>query len=317
MPPTINTHPDMERLLAVKFSVNRDLDPESQRDGWDEYRRAFERPYPASMRVNDYAMPAIDDANPAVPIRVYRPDPAAEKSPFILYFHGGGFVKGDLNTSDTIAWGIAELSGAVVISVDYRLAPEHPFPAASDDAFNALCYLAEQAGRFDLDAQRIAVCGDSAGANIAAALCLMSRDRGGPAIKAQALNYPCLNDEFVAESYTRYAEGPGLTTADMTYYWEQYLGLHKPTDNGYAVPIKAQNHAGLPPAHIHIAEIDPLADDGRTYARLLEQAGVVSQLRVANGMVHGYLRARFDGTAAAAEFAAPCRFLHKHLFATG
>lgn len=311
---TINTHPDMDRLLAVKFSVNRDLDPMSQRDGWDEYRKAFERPYPASMQVSDDIIPPFDDANPTIPIRIYRPDPAAMRSPFILYFHGGGFVKGDLNTSDTIAWGIAELSGAVVISVDYRLAPEHPFPAASEDAYNSLCYLAAQAGQLNLDALRIGVCGDSAGANIAAALCLLSRDRGGPAIKAQALNYPCLNDEFGAESYTQFADGPGLTTVDMDYYWDQYLGSQRPTSNGYAAPIKAEGLTGLPPAHIHIAEIDPLADDGRAYAILLKKSGVATELRVARGMVHGYLRARFDGEAAAAEFAAPCRFLHKFLF---
>ena len=141
----------------------------------------------------------------------------------------------------------------------------------------------------------------------------MARDRGGPTIVAQALNYPCLTDELLAQSYEIYATSPGLSAETMDNAWTQYLVGDRPTRNPYAAPLKATDFARLPPAHVHVAEIDPLADDGREYARRLKAAGNVVEFRCAERMIHGFLRARFFGPDAAAEFARPCAFLKRSL----
>jgi acetyl esterase len=222
-------------------------------------------------------------------------------------------VKGSLTSGDAVAWGVSDQVGAVVITVDYRLAPAHPFPAAPEDCYAALCHVAAHADALNVDPGRIAIWGDSAGGNLAAATCLLARDRGGPKIAAQALNYPCLTDDLTAPAYTKYADSPGLRTASMNECWGHYLGRGRPTTNPYAAPLKATDLSSLPPAHVHIAEIDPLADDGRVYAERLAAAGSPVVFACAERMIHGFLRARFFGDAAAAEFARPCDFLRQHL----
>src|SRR6185295_6025343 len=183
------------------------------------------------------------------------------------------FVKGSLDSGDAIAWGIADQVPTVVVSVDYRLAPEHPFPAAVEDCYAVFRHVAANARALGVDAERIAVWGDSAGGGLSAALCLLARDRNGPRIAAQALNYPMLTDELSSSSYSIFAESPGAQTASLDACWSLYLGEQRPTANPYAAPLKAGDVSRLPPAHIHVAEIDPLADDGRRYAERLEQAG--------------------------------------------
>jgi acetyl esterase len=249
-------------------------------------------------------------------VRIYRPAGVADPAPCVLYLHGGAFIKGSLESGDVVAWGVADQAKAIVVSVDYRLAPEHPFPAGLEDCYAALSHVAARGRDLGIDPRRIAVWGDSAGGNLAAALCLVTRDRGGPAIVAQALNYPCLTDELTAASYRIYAASPGLATAAMESAWDQYLAGDRPTRNPYAAPLKAKDLGRLPPAHIHVAEIDPLADDGRAYAARLGAAGGVVELRSAKRMIHGFLRARFDGPDAAAEFAEPCAFLRRRLSRT-
>ena len=176
-----------------------------------------------------------------------------------------------------------------------------------------MSHLSERGGTFGVQGDRIALWGDSAGGNLAAATCLMARDRGGPHIMAQALNYPCLTDELTSDSYRRYAESPGLRTADMDGGWSRYLGNRRPTGDPYAAPLKAEDLSCLPPAHVHYAEIDPLADDAVRYAGRLAAAGNEVVARCARRMIHGFLRARFSGAEAAAEFARPCRFLRDRL----
>jgi len=149
---------------------------------------------------------------------------------------------------------------------------------------------------------------------MAASCCLMARDRKGPKIAAQVLIYPCLTDELTLKAYETYRESP-VTTAGMDKAWDLYLGKRRPIDDPYAVPLKAKNLSHLPPAHIHVAEVDCLADDGRFYAQLLKKAGTPVVFRVAERMIHGFTRARFSGAAAAAEFQAPCDFLKTYLFA--
>jgi acetyl esterase len=305
-----DVHPEMAALIAAKQVAAAATDA---RAAWDAYGAGMRRPYPEGMTVRDTRFPSGARASSGIPARIYAPAGVADPAPCVLYLHGGAFIKGSLESGDVVAWGVADQTKAVVVSIDYRLAPEHPFPAALEDCYATLTYMAASGADFGIDPRRIAVWGDSAGGNLAAALCLLTRDRGGPAIVAQALTYPCLTDELTAPSYRTYATSPGLATATMESAWDQYLAGDRPTRNPYAAPLKAQNLRGLPPAHIHVAEIDPLADDGRAYAERLVAAGTSVKLRLAKRMIHGFLRARFDGPDAAAEFAAPCGFLRRQL----
>jgi acetyl esterase len=303
------THPDMNELLAAKNAVPKSGDPEVLRKGWEDYARRMQRPYPAGMQITNTAFdcPGAGRDKP-IPVRIYRPAGALALSPCVVYLHGGAFTKGNLDSGDPVAWGVSDHTGCVVVSVDYRLAPEHPFPAGVEDCYAVVLYLSREGARHGVDPERLAVWGDSAGGNMAAAVCLMARDRGTPSIRAQALNYAVLTDDVSAPAYRLYANAP-VTTASVDRAWDLYLGSRRPTSNPYAAPLKATNFANLPPAHVHLAEFDCLADDSRAYADRLAVAGNEVVLRTAPRMIHGYLRARFFGPDAAAEFAAPCNFL--------
>ena len=310
---TFDVHPDMAELIAAKRAVAQTDDPEEMRAAWNGYGARLARDRPGGMAVRDTAVPRPGPPGGGIPIRIYRPEGAETPGPCVVYLHGGAFVKGSLDSGDTIAWGVAEESGVVVVSVDYRLAPRYPFPSAPEDCYAVVRHLAERGGAFGVQGGRLALWGDSAGGNLAAATCLMARDRGGPHIMAQALNYPCLTDELTSDSYRRYAESPGLRTAGMDAGWSRYLGGRRPTGDPYAAPLKAEDLSGLPPAHVHYAEIDPLADDAVRYADRLAAAGNEVVARCARRMIHGFLRARFSGAEAAAEFARPCEFLRSRL----
>jgi acetyl esterase len=307
-------HPDMSDLIAAKQAAPKVGDAGTLRNGWNEYGARLNRPYPAGMEVRDTELECPGAGKVGrVPVRIYRPRGAADPSPCVVYLHGGAFIKGSLDSGDSIAWGVADQTGFVVVSVDYRLAPEHPFPAGVEDCYAVLRHLAENGSRYGIDSTRLGVWGDSAGGNMAASVCLMARDRGGPAIRAQAINYPCLTDDLSAPAYRDMADAPGVRTDSIDNAWNLYLGKGRPTTNGYAAPLKAADLSGLPPAHVHYAEYDCLADDARSYAARIAAAGGEVTLRSADRMIHGYLRARFTGPAAAAEFAAPCEFLVRHL----
>lgn len=306
-------HRDMSELLAAKHALPRSTDPEVLRKGWEDYARKMQRPYPAGMNVSDVELACSGAGRDGtVRVRIYRPANAEVASACIVYLHGGAFTKGNLESGDPIAWGIADISSCVVVSVDYRLAPEFAFPAGVEDCYAVLLHLSRNGARHGIDPLRLAVWGDSAGGNMAASVCLMARDRGEPAIRAQALNYACLTDDLGAPAYRLYADAP-VTTASIDRAWDAYLGASRPTDNGYAAPLKAVDLRNLPPAHVHLAEFDCLADDSRAYADRLAAAGNEVVLRTAPRMIHGYLRARFFGPVAAEEFAAPCLFLRQKL----
>src|SRR5438552_9359928 len=223
-----------------------------------------------------------------IPVRIYRPS-AATGLPVLVYFHGGGWVICDLETHDPTCRAISNGADCVVVSVDYRLAPEHKFPAAADDAYAATAWVAAHASELGADASRVAVGGDSAGGNLTAAVALMARDRGGPPLAFQVLVYPVL--DLASESASRKENGEGyfLTSAGMTWYEEQYLRDDADRKNVLASPLLAGDLTGLPPALVVTAEYDPLRDEGEAYGRRLTEAGVPATVSRYDGMFHGFL----------------------------
>jgi acetyl esterase len=255
--------------------------------------KAMPRPNPEDVepvaRVEDRAIPGPDGD---IPIRIYWPDVASgARAPGVVFFHGGGWVICDLDSHDGTCRRIANAVGAVVVSVDYRLAPEHPYPAAADDAYAATAWTAEHADELGIDTQRLAVAGDSAGGNLSAAVALMARDKGGPSLALQAMVYPVIDNSASANSYpskTDNAVGYFLTTAQMDWYRGQYLHDDAHGDEPYCSPLHAETLEGLPPAIILTAEMDPLRDEAEHYGALLDAAGVPVLVHRVPGMFHGF-----------------------------
>jgi acetyl esterase/lipase len=223
-----------------------------------------------------------------VPIRVYRPRRApAGPLPLVLNFHGGGWTIGSLDSADWLSSTVAANLPAVVVSVDYRLAPAHRWPAAAEDCYAALVDVAGRAAGLGADPARLAVMGDSAGGNLAAVVSLMSRDRSGPAIGFQGLLYPAVDLTLGSPSIEANAHAPILTKADVIAFRDHYLGGQDP-QQPYASPLFAADHRGLPPALVQVAEHDPIRDDGLRYAEVLRAAGVPVRTTEYVGMPHGY-----------------------------
>ncbi len=222
-----------------------------------------------------------------IPVRIYRPVPAGTL-PALVFFHGGGFVICDLASHDRQCRALANASGCVVIAVDYRLAPEHRFPAAADDAYAATQYVARHAAEFGVDPARIAVGGDSAGGNLAAVVTLMARDRGGPSLRFQLLIYPVVDFEDESPSMHEYGSDHFLTRALLHWFISQYLASPADGRTPYASPMNAGDVSGLPPAMIITGECDPLRDQGEAYALKLRNAGVPVALTRYDGMIHPF-----------------------------
>ncbi|MDK1361959.1 alpha/beta hydrolase [Arthrobacter sp. zg-Y1219] len=224
-----------------------------------------------------------------IPVRVYRPKDAADTLPLVVLIHGGGWTVGNLDIYDGLASTIARDARAVVVSLEYRLAPAHPWPAAAEDCYAALLEVAERAAEWEADAGRLAVVGDSAGGNLAAVLTLMSRDRSGPAIAFQGLIYPATDLTLGSASIEENAHAPILTKEDILRYGSLYVPDLADRSNPYASPLLAPDHTGLPPALVQVAEHDPIRDDGLRYAAALRAAGVPVRVTTYVGMPHGYL----------------------------
>ncbi len=307
-------HPDMNHLLSARDAAGpKGENAEEQRRFWTSYTRALNERRPDDMDVWDER---VETPEHAVPVRIYRPSAATRPIPAIVYLHGGGFMLGDLDSSDTIAWGFAQETGALVISVDYRLTPEHPYPAAVNDSWNTLLWLEVEAGRLGIDPRRIAVAGDSAGGNLGAVMALKARDTGAVTLAGVAIIYPATGLDQDAPSYLEHANGPGLTRDGTIRYRDLYLAGNHDTDDAYARPIMAKNLAGLAPFWVHSAEIDPIRDDGRLFAAKMARDGGDVTYREARGMIHGFMRARMRGEAARREYALICRFL-RHCLGRG
>ena len=220
-------------------------------------------------------------------LRIYTPQ---GKGPFpvLVFIHGGGWVLCGLDSHDGPCRALANAVPCLVVSVDYRLAPEHKFPAAADDAYAATRWVAEHAAELGGDAKRIAVGGDSAGGNLAAVVALMARDRGGPRLAHQLLVYPVTDAGLDTASYVENGEGYFLTADMMRWFWNHYLRSHADVENPYASPLRAREVGGLPPALVITAEYDPLRDEGEAYAARLRDAGVPVRTTRYAGMIHGF-----------------------------
>jgi acetyl esterase len=243
---------------------------------------------PRVAKVEDRRLPGPGGA---IRVRIITPLEAGPGPlPVVLYFHGGGWVLGNIESHESICRAIANAAGTIVATVDYRLAPEHRFPAAALDAYAAASWAAEHAGEFGGDSDRIAVAGDSAGGNLAAVTCLLARDRKGPRIAFQALVYPITDYNLHNASYCQFAEGFFLTRSEMAWYWEHYAPKRDDRDHPHAAPCRVDDLSGLPPALVVTAEFDVLRDEGETYARRLAAAGVSVRTSRYDGMIHGFVR---------------------------
>ncbi|MEO4012330.1 alpha/beta hydrolase [Pseudomonas rossensis] len=254
------------------------------RQAYSDMCRAFTPSRPDGLYVVDFELAGV-------PVRSYQPpvSPPTSGCPCIVYLHGGGWVVGDLDSHDFICAELASTLGVLVIAVDYRLAPEHPFPAAFEDCLGV--WRALRTGPFRLDPERTLVAGDSAGGNLAAALCLALRDAGEPLPAAQVLIYPGLGGNHRLPSRSECVDAPLLSSSDLDCYHALYLrGTGQP--GAYAMPLLAEDFSRLPPALIAVAQFDPLRDDGMLYTERLNAAGVAATLYYGEGLVHGCLRAR-------------------------
>ena len=273
----VDMNPELEAF--VPLIPRADLaDPATDRKNYAARAAARPAPDTTGMEIEDRLVPA----DPPVPVRIYRPQQARGA---VLWLHGGGLVMGDLDTEHPFAARIAESSGAVVVSVDYRRTPEHRFPAAHDDVYAVLAWTAEHAEQLGIDPQRIAVGGHSAGAGLAATVALRARDRQGPPIRFQLLNEPGLDDRQQTWSQRHFTDTPGHDRGVVGAAWRHYLGDAPATQ--YAAAARATDLSGLPPAYIATAEFDPVRDEGIDYALRLLQAGVSVELHQWPGSFHG------------------------------
>ncbi len=222
-------------------------------------------------------------------VRIFTPD-RPTPMPVISYIHGGGWTLGSIETHDASCRMVANMVGAIVVASEFRLAPENKFPAALDDVYAATLWAWENAAALGGDPDRLAVIGNSSGGNLAAAVSLMARDRGTPRIAYQALICPATDYRFDTRSAIDNAEGYGLTTAEMKWFWNNYLHTEYEANHPYACPMRALDLTGLPPACVLTAEFDPLRDDGNSYAERLKAAGVPVHHHCFEGMIHGFLR---------------------------
>ncbi|MDT0459464.1 alpha/beta hydrolase [Streptomyces sp. DSM 41527] len=288
--------PELEAFIPL-FPRADLTDPVTERKNFADLAAKLPPPDTAGMEIEDRTVPFPElsassqqgrpqspdvDVAVDVPVRIYRPHQAQGA---IVWLHGGGFVMGDLDTEHPWATRIAESSGAMVISVGYRLAPEHPFPAALDDAYAVLTWTAEHAAELGIDPARIAVGGHSAGGGLAAAIALRARDEQGPPIRYQLLNQPGLDDRQETWSARHFTDTPWMNHDKVTAIWRHYLGSTPATP--YAAPARATDLSGLPPAYIATAELCPNRDEDLAYAQRLLQAGVSVELHQWPGTFHG------------------------------
>jgi acetyl esterase/lipase len=242
---------------------------------------------PPDVRLAGVANRTIPGPAGEIPVRVYTPE-GSGPFPVLVYFHGGGWVLGGLDTHDGACRQLAHGTRAVVMSVDYRLAPEHKYPAAAEDCYAALVWASQHGASIGGDPARLAIAGDSAGGNLTCVVALMARDQDGPRLAFQLPIYPVTDHAFDTPSYRDNATGYLLERDAMEWFWNHYLARSGDGAEPYASPLRAKDLRGLPPALVITAEFDPLRDEGEAYAHRLREAGVATTLRRFDGMIHGF-----------------------------
>lgn len=273
----------LEQLEQSGTSPTHELSPEEARNGIAIEELAGER-----VEVESVVNRALNTNVGEVPVRIYTPIKSEEALPVFVYYHGGGWVIGNLDSVDIPCRQIASESQCIVVSVDYRLAPENKFPAAIDDSYAVIEWLIDHEKELNIDASRIAVGGDSAGGNIAAVVSLKARDLDVNNIIQQVLVYPVTDYNLNTSSYLDYADGYFLTKDTMQWFWNHYLNSDSDGESPYVSPLKATNLKDLPPALVITAEYDPLRDEGEAYAKKLQEANIPVQLKRYDGVIHGF-----------------------------
>jgi acetyl esterase len=282
-------HPQIQRVLQLMAEANlkpiEAMTPAEAREQMEATAQARKaEPLPVHRVEERLVAGAAGD----IRLRLYWPNTAAQV-PGIVYYHGGGHVIGSLDTHDLVARNLCAGAEALVVSVDYRMGPEHRFPAAVEDSFAALKWVHANAKQLGADPGRIGVHGDSAGANLAAVVALMARDAGSPRLRLQSLVYPVADYSLVGDTYDKYARGYGLLTREsMFWFRNHYLKSPKDAEDWRASPIKAPSLAGVAPAIVITAECDVLHDDGERYAEALRRAGAPVEYKEYPGMIHGF-----------------------------
>lgn len=284
--------PESQRLIDLMAAANRPawntLSPQAARDLYLSLRPGAQGPRPEGVTVVDRTIPG-----PAgeLPVRLYRPAaaPADAALPALVYAHGGGWVFGNLDSHDVLCAQLALEAGIAVFHVDYRLAPEARFPGAFDDVVAALKWVAAHGASLGIDPTRLAIGGDSAGGNLAAAVSIWARDQGGPKLLMQLLAYPVTDAVARAESYRHFEDGYGLNAATMEWFFDHYTPERASRGDWRVSPLRAASLAGLPPALVVTAGYDPLRDEGRAYAWRLQEEGTQADLVEFGGMLHGFL----------------------------
>jgi acetyl esterase len=274
----------LDQLVETGAPAFHQLTPEENRNAMLKIVPTVTIPSQSVDSIQEQFIPVKDGE---IKVRIYTPK-GEGNFPILVYFHGGGFVFGDLEMVDAPLRAITNAAKCIVISVDYRLAPEHSFPTAAEDAYSAVKWVAENAHTFSGDSRRIAVAGDSAGGNLAAVVCLMAREQGSPTICFQALLYPCTDFSKDHLSKHHFAEGYFLSREDMKYFEKQYFRTEEEKKNIYASPLLADDLSGLPDALVVTAGYDPLRDEGQAYANRLNDAGVKVKYHCYDDTIHGF-----------------------------
>ena len=275
----------LDQLAAAGGAPLSETDPETARTMFAAMAALAGTPEEVAT-IENRTIPGPDGND--IPIRIYTPTSGTAPRPGIVFFHGGGWVIGDLESHDAPCRAMANATGAVVISVDYRLAPESRAPAAAEDSYAATKWVANNAGVLGVDPGRLAIAGDSAGGNLTAVTALLARDRGGPPLRFQLLIYPVTDCTLSSGSMEENAEGYLLTADSMRWFVDHYLGTTIDPKDPIVSPLHADDLSGLPPAHVVTAEFDPLRDEGEAYAARLKDAGVPVTVKRYDGQIHGF-----------------------------
>lgn len=277
----------LEQLAAAGMPPLNEMSPPDAREAAEGFRALAGEP----QDVADVSDSTIPGPAGDIPVRIYTPVGAGSGPlPCLIYYHGGGWVLGDIEGLDTACRALANKAACKVVSVEYRLAPEHKFPAPLDDCYAALEWVAANAASIGVDADRLAVGGDSAGGNLATAVALRARDHGGPDLRLQVLVYPVTNHDFSTPSYAENGDGYLLTRDMMVWFWDHYLNGPEDGKDPLASPLQAEDLSRLPPALVITAEFDPLRDEGEAYAARLREAGVKVTQKRFDGQIHAFFQ---------------------------